>query len=394
MSFPSFDAAILFGRGMPRGEQEVMFSELAQSLVDSGAAPRVDAAFLEMTAPSLGERLLEYARMGLVRVVIVPAFTPFDRTVRRWLPRYLAFWKVEHGVEMDIVIAPAIETTAAFAQALRESLAAARGQPDIELVHKPLRNRQGLSTILEYRHQVQVCLGPRCVMAGAWAVYDELRKSLQAHGLESNGPHRVMPVRTACLQPCNFAPVWSVQPDNVWYGDLTPAKAREIVESHLKEGRICEALAYRCGEKVRGPSHAADMKDDYPMVDAGVGGMVVKNAFARPAMKIFDAGAVFMQLENTGDADDRLIAVRTPLSPRPRIHDGTISHRQLNEMEFEPLTVPARGTVALKPGELHMMLLKLRTELIEGDPVPLTLEFERAGVVELNLVLHPIPGVH
>lgn len=385
----ALDAVILFGRGMPRGEQEVLFDQLGAQLVAQGVAPRVETAFLEMTTPSVGDRLSQLAAEGLVRVAVVPAFAPYDRNVKRWLPRYLAFWKAEHKLAMQVVIAPELEATASFAQSLRESIAAAGSGVDVQATHQPLRNRQGFFRIPEYTRQVQVCLGPRCAMAGGWAVYDALNRSLQAAGLDKAGARRVIPVRTACLQPCNFAPVCAVQPDNVWYGELTPERIDQIVQEHLVLGQPIESLAYRAGERVRSEPHQADMREDYPLASARVGEMWVKAAFARPAMKLFDAGAVFMQIHNTGDTDDRLLAVETPRSLKPRIHDASHSHRELLTMPFTPLVIPARGMIELRPGGLHMMLLEFRGEMIEGLDVPLGLEFERAGRIALNLTLHP-----
>lgn len=383
------DAVILFGRGMPRGEQEVLFDQLAGQLVAQGLAVRVETAFLEMTSPSLGERLTQLAAQGLRRVAVVPAFAPYDRNVKRWLPRYLAFWKAEQNVDLEVVIGPEIEATTSFAQSVRESIAAAQVGADVQETHKPLRNRQGFSSIPEYSRQVQVCLGPRCTMAGAWGVYDELRRSLQASGLEKAGPQRVIPVRTACLQPCNYAPVWSVQPDNIWYGELTPERVRQIVQKHLVEGNPVESLAYRPGERVRSVPHQADMRDDYPLAAGRAGDIVVKDAFARPAMRLFDAGAVFMHMQNTGTADDRLMAIETPRSLLPRIHDASHSHLELKTMPFTPLVLPASSHVELRPGGLHMMLLEFRGELVEGLELPLALQFERAGRLDLMLTLHP-----
>lgn len=345
-----------------------------------------------MTPPSLSERLTQFAAEGLRRVAVIPAFAPFDRNVKRWLPRYLAFWKTEQGLDLDVVIGPEIEATTSFARSVCESIAMASMVADVNETHRPLRHRQGLSRILEYSLQVQMCLGPRCAMAGAWAVYDELRRSLHASGLDKPGPQRVIPVRTACLQPCNFAPVCAVQPDDIWYGELTPERMRQIVRQHFVQGRPVEDFAYRPGERIRSASHEADMCEDYPLAGGKAGDIVVKDAFARPAMKLFDAGAVFMRLENTGEVDDRLLAVQTPRSLLPRIHDASRSHLKLERMPFEPLIVPAASTVELCPGGLHLMLLQFRGELVEGLEVPVVLSFERAGRVELNLTMHPPVG--
>ena len=172
-----------------------------------------------------------------------------------------------------------------------------------------------------------------------------LREALRESGLDSPGDERVMLVRTACQHPCNLAPLVSVQPDNVWYGELNETRVREIVQSHFVEGNVCEAHAYRAGERVRTPDLAVDMKDHYPVVNAAQGGIRIHDALARPAMKVVDAGALFMRIENRGGGADKLIAVETPFSDRPRIHDPALSHKQVEDIEFEPLALPATTTM-------------------------------------------------
>ena len=386
------DAVILLGRGMPRGEQEQMLEAIARDLVARGVAPVVTPAFLEMTPPGLAFTIDKLIGDGARRIIVVPAFVPWDRNIKRWLPRYLAFQAREHGYKTELVMAQPIESTGGFTDALAQSLAASRNVADVRDAYKPLRRRQGCSVIPEYKQQVYVCLGPRCTAAGAWHNYDVLRQSLRARGLDQPGPQRVMVVRTACQHPCNFAPLMSVQPDNVWYGELDEARVEEIVESHFAGGAALESSAYRAGERVRSPDLEADMKDNYPTVTASHGAITIRDALARPAMAVVDAGAVFMRIENAGATADRLIEVQTPLSNKPRIHDPSVSHGRLEDMDFVPLALAPGGAVELQPGRLHMMLLGLKADLLEGDSFPLRLVFERAGALELNLV-YP-PAVH
>jgi copper(I)-binding protein/(2Fe-2S) ferredoxin len=386
------ETVVLFGRGMPRGEQEILFAKLARELVLQGIAARVESAFLEMTSPSLKERLSELASQGVKKVTIVPAFAPFDRNVKRWLPRYLAFWKEQSQLELEIVIGAEIEATTVFLQAIKESISQAKDTQDIVKTYKPLRNRQGFSRIPDYAQQVQVCLGPRCVMAGAWDIYDELRRQLQAHELEKPGAKRIIPVRTACLQPCNFAPVCAVQPDNVWYGNLSSAVIPQIVEEHLMQGKPVESIAYRPGEEVRACAHEADMLESYPQASAQLRDISVTGAYARPAMKIFDAGAAFMDIRNEGENDDWLINISSPCSDTPRIHDASQSHEELSKTAFQPRLLAANGTIQLQPGELHMMLFEFKSDMTEGSTVPLTLHFKTAGDLNLSLTMHPPAG--
>jgi len=49
------------------------------------------------------------------------------------------------------------------------------------------------------------------------------------------------------------------------------------------------------------------------------------------------------------------------------------------------LTIEPGKTVKLAPGGYHLMLFDLKTPLKQGDKVPVTLEFEKAGKVMLSL---------
>jgi copper(I)-binding protein len=56
------------------------------------------------------------------------------------------------------------------------------------------------------------------------------------------------------------------------------------------------------------------------------------------------------------------------------------------------LEIPAGETVELKPGGLHIMFMAVSEPFNEGETVPVTLEFEKAGSVELNLPVGPRDG--
>jgi (2Fe-2S) ferredoxin len=66
------------------------------------------------------------------------------------------------------------------------------------------------------------------------------------------GDDDVLITHTGCQLPCNHAPVVSVQPDDVWYGGVNRAGAREIVATHLVADRPYEPLRL---PRERGPAH-------------------------------------------------------------------------------------------------------------------------------------------
>jgi copper(I)-binding protein len=55
--------------------------------------------------------------------------------------------------------------------------------------------------------------------------------------------------------------------------------------------------------------------------------------------------------------------------------------------EVAAIPVPARGSVTLQPGGLHLMLIGLTAPLVVGDTIPVTLRFERAGEMRVMLAV-------
>jgi copper(I)-binding protein len=55
----------------------------------------------------------------------------------------------------------------------------------------------------------------------------------------------------------------------------------------------------------------------------------------------------------------------------------------------EAIEIPAGQTVTLQPGGFHLMLIGLKEPLIQGQAVPVTLRFERAGEVPVMLAVQP-----
>jgi periplasmic copper chaperone A len=49
------------------------------------------------------------------------------------------------------------------------------------------------------------------------------------------------------------------------------------------------------------------------------------------------------------------------------------------------LTIEPGKSVKLAPGGLHLMLMDLKAPLKQGDKLPITLEFEKAGKVQVSL---------
>lgn len=124
----------------------------------------------------------------------------------------------------------------------------------------------------------------------------------------------------------------------------------------------------------------------------------VHDAYTFAATPTSKSGAAFMVLHNHGDSDDTLIGASTPAADRAELHthvaraDGVM---QMTKVEGG-IPLPAGGEVLLERGGYHVMLLGLTGSLDQGAMISLTLTFENAGdvVVEVPVDLTRLGGDH
>ncbi len=118
---------------------------------------------------------------------------------------------------------------------------------------------------------------------------------------------------------------------------------------------------------------------------ATAGDIAVEAAWARASMGMGRAGAAFLTLRNQGDTDDRLIAAESDVSEVAELHTHTMDGGVMRMRQVEAIAVPAGGTAVLEPGGDHVMLMGLAAPLKTGESFALTLIFETAGSVTLEV---------
>lgn len=114
---------------------------------------------------------------------------------------------------------------------------------------------------------------------------------------------------------------------------------------------------------------------------------VITDAWARASILQSRPAAAYLTMES--EQGDRLIGATSPVAERILLHaveaaDGVSRMAHLPTLELEP-----GKPVSMGPGSVHLMLMGLRTMLIEGSEFPLTLEFQEAGEVT---VMMPVLG--
>lgn len=117
----------------------------------------------------------------------------------------------------------------------------------------------------------------------------------------------------------------------------------------------------------------------------------VSNAWARATVPGQSSAAAYLTIANTGDGDDRLLSVSTPIASDASLHSsssegGVMRMRALSD----GIAIPAGATVKLQPSGNHAMLTGLSAPLAKSSSFPLTLRFERTGERQVSVqVLDP-----
>lgn len=126
---------------------------------------------------------------------------------------------------------------------------------------------------------------------------------------------------------------------------------------------------------------------------AHAGAIEVDNAWVRATVKGQQATGAFMTI--TAKEAGRLVGVSSPVAGVSQVHEMTMDAGVMKMGELKGgLELPAGKPVALKSGGYHLMLMDLKSTLIKGTSVPLTLVFKDAKGVESKVELSvPVAAV-
>ena len=115
--------------------------------------------------------------------------------------------------------------------------------------------------------------------------------------------------------------------------------------------------------------------------------LTVSEAYALSSGGFAKTGAAFMLISNPGPEDDRLVAVRSEAAERVELHTHLIDANGVARMvEVEDgIAIPAGATHALRRGGDHIMFLGLTQPFEQGKMIPVTLVFERAGEIAVEI---------
>ncbi len=114
------------------------------------------------------------------------------------------------------------------------------------------------------------------------------------------------------------------------------------------------------------------------------GDLVIDQPFAFETPVTAMSGGGYLQITNTGDTADRLIAVEADF-PRVMIHTTEEKDGVARMMHVDAVEIPAGAITMLAPGGFHIMFMGLQGDPFEtGEQIPATLIFEKAGRVDID----------
>lgn len=117
-----------------------------------------------------------------------------------------------------------------------------------------------------------------------------------------------------------------------------------------------------------------------------LGPINISKPFTRATLPNAPVGGGFFTIENTGTEADRLVSATSTIAKDTQIHEMALQGDVMKMRKLpEGLEIPAGETVVLAPGGFHLMFMGINQPLVEGETVSVTLTFEKAGTVELEL---------
>ena len=123
-------------------------------------------------------------------------------------------------------------------------------------------------------------------------------------------------------------------------------------------------------------------------------GVHVTDAYAVVVSPNAPTAAVYFEVENHGVMEDRLISATTDAARMAMLHESVETDGVMSMGDVAGFVVEGQGTFTLARGGAHVMLMGLTKPLADGDTITVTLTFEHAGDVVVEVPVNPavIPG--
>jgi len=120
-----------------------------------------------------------------------------------------------------------------------------------------------------------------------------------------------------------------------------------------------------------------------------LGKIAIERPYARATLPGQPTGGAYLRLDNKGAAD-RLVSVKTAVSQSVELHTSSMDGDVMRMRQVDAIDVPSNKTIVLEPNGTHIMLVGLKAPLKQGDSFPMTLKFEKAGEVVVDVKVQAV----
>lgn len=115
--------------------------------------------------------------------------------------------------------------------------------------------------------------------------------------------------------------------------------------------------------------------------------LMFHNAWSPEAPPVAPVMAGYVQIDNNGDQDIAITGASCPDFNKVEIHDMKHQDGMMRMIKQDKLVIPAGKQVDLAPGGLHMMLMKPKHPIKNGDKLPVTFQLDNGETAEVNFVV-------
>jgi periplasmic copper chaperone A len=118
-----------------------------------------------------------------------------------------------------------------------------------------------------------------------------------------------------------------------------------------------------------------------------VGELHIAHPWSREMPPVAPTAAAYFVVHNKGAEADRLLNVSTPHAGKAELHEHMHADGVMKMQQVENVTIPAGGEVKFEPMGYHVMMFNLKQQAKDGERFPLTLTFENAGKVDVEVAV-------
>ncbi len=109
----------------------------------------------------------------------------------------------------------------------------------------------------------------------------------------------------------------------------------------------------------------------------------IKNSWMRPSSQNM-ATALYFTIENSSATPDTLFQVDSYIAKKVEVHETYSQGEMLGMRKVEMIAVKGKSSFELKPGGYHVMLMKLKKDINDGDEENFVLHFKQAGEINIT----------